>query len=242
MANHASITKTISLEKYGIKDAKINYQLSPKELQAATIEKGMGKETLNGTLAINTGKFTGRSPEDRFLVQDDYTKDRIWWGPSNKPISSENFDFLQNEIEAYLSGKELYVRDGYVCADPSYKMNVRTVTEYPWSNMFIYNMFLRPDEEELKDFNEEWLVLCAPGYECSNPEAHGLRQGNFSILNFTKKIALVAGSAYTGEMKKGIFTALNFILPVEKNVKKCQFNLFRIYKDKLYFSRMFFIK
>ncbi len=218
MADYTSSTKTISLEKYGIKNAQIHYQLEPKQLQAITVEKGMGKETPNGTLAINTGKFTGRSPEDRFLVKDDYTKDRIWWGKSNKAISPEHFDFLQSEVEKYLSGKEVFVRDGYVCADPKYKMNVRTVTEYPWSNMFIYNMFLRPDEEELIDFEEEWLVLCAPGYECPNHEAHGLRQGNFSILNFTKKIALVAGSAYTGEMKKGIFTALNFILPVEKNV------------------------
>jgi phosphoenolpyruvate carboxykinase (ATP) len=218
MVNHTQSTKTISLENYGIKNAKVHYQLAPSKLQAITLEKGMGKETANGTLAINTGKFTGRSPEDRFLVKDDYTSDRIWWGPSNKPISSENFDFLQGEIEAHLSDKEVFVRDGYVCADPNYKMNVRTVTEYPWSNMFVYNMFLRPTEEELKNFEEEWLVLCAPGYECPDPENHGLRQGNFSILNFTKKIALVGGSAYTGEMKKGIFTALNFIVPVEKNV------------------------
>jgi phosphoenolpyruvate carboxykinase (ATP) len=218
MVNHTQSTKTISLENYGIKNAKVHYQLAPSKLQAITLEKGMGKETANGTLAINTGKFTGRSPEDRFLVKDDYTSDRIWWGPSNKPISSDHFDFLQGEIEAYLSDKEVFVRDGYVCADPNYKMNVRTVTEYPWSNMFVYNMFLRPTEEELKNFEEEWLVLCAPGYECPDPENHGLRQGNFSILNFTKKIALVGGSAYTGEMKKGIFTALNFILPVEKNV------------------------
>jgi phosphoenolpyruvate carboxykinase (ATP) len=218
MVNHTQSTKTISLDKYGIKDAQIQYQLEPKTLQAITLEKEMGKETSNGTLAINTGKFTGRSPEDRFLVKDDYTKDRIWWGKSNKGITPEHFDYLQGEIENYLSGKELFVRDGYVCADPSYKMNVRTVTEYPWSNMFIYNMFLRPDDSELENFEEEWLVLCAPGYECPDPEEHGLRQGNFSILNFTKKIALVGGSAYTGEMKKGIFTALNFILPVEKNV------------------------
>ncbi|APY08130.1 phosphoenolpyruvate carboxykinase (ATP) [Winogradskyella sp. J14-2] len=218
MVNHTQSTKSISLENYGIKNAKVHYQLEPSKLQEITLEKGMGKETANGTLAISTGKFTGRSPEDRFLVKDNYTEDRIWWGKSNKPISSEHFDFLQSEIENYLSGKEIYARDGYVCADPNYKMNVRTITEYPWSNMFVYNMFLRPSEEELKDFKEEWLVLCAPGYECPNPEAHGLRQGNFSILNFTKKIALVGGSAYTGEMKKGIFTALNFILPVEKNV------------------------
>ena len=207
-----------NLTDYGIKDANVHWNLNPEELQKITIEKNMGKETKNGTLAINTGKFTGRSPQDRFLVKDDYTKDRVWWGKTNKAISPENFDFLQSEIESYLSGKEVYVRDGYVCADPKYKMNVRTITEYPWSNMFIYNMFLRPDAQELESFEEEWLVLCAPGYECPEPEKYGLRQGNFSILNFTKKIALVGGSAYTGEMKKGIFSALNMILPVDKNV------------------------
>ena len=218
MGNHTQVTKTISLEKYGIKNATIHYQLSPAELQAKAIALGMGRETANGTLAINTGKYTGRSPQDRFLVLDDYTKDRVWWGDTNKGISPGNFDFLQSEIEGYLSGKEIYARDGYVCADPAYKMNVRTVTEYPWSNMFVYNMFLRPSVEELDNFEEEWLVLCAPGYECTEPEKYGLRQGNFSVLNFTKKIALIGGSAYTGEMKKGIFSALNMILPVDKNV------------------------
>ncbi|WP_111684093.1 phosphoenolpyruvate carboxykinase (ATP) [Winogradskyella tangerina] len=212
------IMKTRDLTKYGIIDSKVHWNLSPEELQAITVEKGMGKETANGTLAINTGKFTGRSPQDRFLVKDDYTKDRVWWGKTNKGISPENFDFLQSEIEKYLSGKEIFARDGFVCSDPKYRMGVRTITEYPWSNMFIYNMFLRPTAEELVDFEEEWLVLCAPGYECPEPAKYGLRQGNFSILNFTKKIALVGGSAYTGEMKKGIFSALNMILPVDKNV------------------------
>jgi phosphoenolpyruvate carboxykinase (ATP) len=212
------IMKTRDLTKYRIKDAKVHWNLSPEELQAITIEKGMGRETANGTLAINTGKFTGRSPQDRFLVKDDYTKDRVWWGKTNKGISPENFDYLQNEIENYLSGKEIFARDGYVCADPKYRLNVRTITEYPWSNMFIYNMFLRPEASELENFEEDWLVLCAPGYECTEPSKYGIRQGNFSILNFTKKIALVGGSAYTGEMKKGIFSALNMFLPVDKNV------------------------
>nr|WP_115463096.1 phosphoenolpyruvate carboxykinase (ATP) [Winogradskyella aurantiaca] len=211
-------TKSISLEKYGINNATVHYQLSAEELQAKTVELGMGRETANGTLAINTGKFTGRSPQDRFLVEDDYTRDRVWWGKTNKGISPENFDFLQGEIENYLSGKEIYARDGFVCADPKYRMSVRTITEYPWSNMFIFNMFLRPEASELENFQEDWLVLCAPGYECPDPAKYGLRQGNFSILNFTKKIALVGGSAYTGEMKKGIFSALNMILPVDKNV------------------------
>ena len=108
--------KEEGLEAYGIKNTIVNWNLSPEELQKITIEKGMGKETNNGTLAINTGKFTGRSPQDRFLVKDDYTKDRVWWGKINKPISPENFDKLQDEVVNYLSGKEIYARDGYVCA------------------------------------------------------------------------------------------------------------------------------
>ena len=142
MKNFSIIPKNADLEKYGLKDVQPHWNLSPEELQKLTIQKGMGKETSNGTLAVNTGKFTGRSPQDRFLVKDNYTKDKVWWGKINKPIEPLQFDVLQNEILKYLSGKEIYVRDGYVCADPKYKMNVRTVTEFPWSNMFVYNMFL----------------------------------------------------------------------------------------------------
>ncbi|WP_242132868.1 phosphoenolpyruvate carboxykinase (ATP) [Aestuariivivens marinum] len=218
MKTSETLFKDTSLEQYGITNVNVNWNLTPEELQKITVERGMGKETANGTLAINTGKFTGRSPQDRFLVKDDYTADKVWWGKTNKAISPENFDKLQNEITAYLSGKEIYARDGYVCAEPEYRTNIRTITEYPWSNMFVYNMFLRPSAKELENFKEDWLILCAPGYECPDPKAYGIRQGNFSILNFTKKIALVGGSAYTGEMKKGIFSALNLILPTEKNV------------------------
>ncbi len=218
MEETMAITTDYDLTKYGIKDANVQWNLTPEKLQQLTLDLGMGTETSNGTLAINTGKFTGRSPQDRFLVKDDYTKDRVWWGRINKPISPENFDKLYDEVVKYLSGKDIFARDGYVCADPKYRMNVRTVTEYPWSNFFINSMFLRLTEEERENFEEEWLVLCAPGYEAPDPAAVGLRQGNFSILNFTRKVALVGGSAYTGEMKKGIFSALNLILPVDKNV------------------------
>lgn len=207
-----------SLEKYGINDANAHWNLDAETLQRITLEKEMGVESENGTLAINTGKFTGRSPKDRFLVKDGYTHDKVFWGRINKAISPENFDRLYDEVVNYLSAKEIYVRDGAVCADPRYQMNVRTITEFPWSNYFVKNMFLRLSEEELKDFDEEWLVLCAPGYECPNPKDFGIIAGNFSILNFTRKVALVGGSEYPGEMKKGIFSALNLILPIEKDV------------------------
>ena len=209
------------LKQYGIENAKVNWNLSPEELQKISVAEGSGKETANGTLVVNTGKFTGRSPQDRFIVKDDYTSERVWWGKTNKAVSPENFDKLEKEVTKYLSGKEIYARDGYVCAEPEYRTNVRTVTEYSWSSMFVFNMFLRPSASELENFTEDWLVLCAPGYICPDPKAYGIRQGNFSILNFTKKIALVGGSGYTGEIKKGIFSAMNMVLPVEKNVYQC---------------------
>ncbi|GAB2761980.1 phosphoenolpyruvate carboxykinase (ATP) [Salinimicrobium soli] len=218
MTKIAAPPSTGTLLKYGLRDCLVQWNLSGGELQKITLEKGMGSETANGTLAVNTGKFTGRSPQDRFIVKDDYTREKVWWGKINKPISEENFEALYKRVAAYLSGKEVYVHDGYVCAHPDYQMNVRSITEYPWSNFFVKNMFLRLEEEELKDFQEEWLVLCAPGYIEQEPEKLGLRQGNFSILNFSEKIALVGGSAYTGEMKKGIFSALNLSLLVERNV------------------------
>ena len=218
MKNVISEPETETLEKYGLTNNQVRWNLSGEELQKITVEKGMGVETHNGTLAVNTGKFTGRSPQDRFLVKDNYTRDKVWWGKINKPISPENFDLLYDRVADYLSGKEIFVHDGYVCAHPEYRMNVRTITQYPWSNFFVKNMFLRLKEEELNDFEEEWLVICAPGYVEEEPEKYGLRQGNFSILNFTRKIALIGGSAYTGEMKKGIFSALNLSLLVEKNV------------------------
>ncbi|WP_421806508.1 phosphoenolpyruvate carboxykinase (ATP) [Flagellimonas sp.] len=216
MKDSTSITKTISLHSYGITHDNVNYQLSPDELHDITIEKEMGQEASSGALAVNTGEFTGRSPMDRFIVKDDITSDKVWWGNINIPFESEKFDQLYDKVIAHLNTKELYVRDSYACADADYKLNIRVINEYPWSNMFAYNMFLRPTEDELEDFDPEWTVVNAPGF-MANPEEDGTRQHNFAILNFTRKIALIGGTGYTGEIKKGIFSALNFILPVYKN-------------------------
>lgn len=210
------ITKTISLEKYGIKNVTANYQISPKQLQQETLKRDLGKETNDGVLAINTGTFTGRSPKDRLIVKDEITKDRVWWGDINLPFDPAKFDKLYDKVASYLSGKELFVRDAYACAHQDYKLNIRVINEYPWSNMFTYNMFLRPTEIELQNFKEDWLIVNAPGFK-ANPKEDGTRQENFAILNFNKKIALIGGTGYTGEIKKGIFSALNLILPVYKN-------------------------
>ena len=215
MVGKNQTAKSISLDKYGIRDAKVNYQLSSQELHKETLLKGQGVEASSGTLAINTGEFTGRSPKDRFIVKDDITRDKVWWGNINIPFPTDMFDSLYDKMMDYLSEKEIYVRDCYACADENYRLNIRVINEYPWSNMFVYNMFLRPTESELENFDPEWLVVNAPGF-IADPKVDGTRQHNFAILNFTKKIAIVGGTGYTGEIKKGIFSALNFILPVYK--------------------------
>jgi len=217
MDNNALITKSISLDELGIKNSNVHYQLTPDQLHDIVIESGEGIENSTGALAINTGEFTGRSPQDRFIVQDAISEDKVWWGKVNVPFSSENFDKLYTKVTNYLSNqKEVFVRDSYVCADANYRLNVRVVTELASSNLFCYNMFLRPSESELDGFAPDWKLICAPGF-MADPAIDGTRQHNFAILNFTRKIVLIGGTGYTGEMKKGIFSALNFILPVDKN-------------------------
>lgn len=215
MAVQPHITNQISLKPYGIHPKKVMYQLDPNLLHQMTIDLKMGREAANGALAINTGKFTGRSPKDRFIVEDDITRNKVWWGDINLPFDAEKFDRLYHKITNYFSGKDVFVRDAIACADANYRTQIRFITEYPWSALFIYNMFIRPESAKGDDFTHDWLVIDAPGFE-ADPEVDGTRQGNFAILNFTKKIAIVGGTGYTGEMKKGIFSALNFELPVFK--------------------------
>ena len=206
-----------SLSKHGLNSKKIHYQLSPENLEKIIIKSNQGVQLSSNALAINTGEFTGRSPQDRFIVKDSITKDKIWWGDINIPFESKKFDSLYTKITGYLNDKEIYVRDCYACADKNYRLNIRVVNENPWSNLFVYNMFLRPTENELNNFSPEWTVINAPGF-LADKIIDSTRQHNFSIINFAKKIAIIGGTGYTGEIKKGIFSALNFILPVYKNV------------------------
>jgi phosphoenolpyruvate carboxykinase (ATP) len=208
--------RPFSLENIGIKNANIHYQLSPEKLHDLTLQRREGNATSTGALAINTGKFSGRSPQDRFIVKDNITANEVWWSDINIPFEPAKFDALYHKLTDYLSNKELFARDAYVCADLNYRLNVRVVTETPWENLFCYNMFLRPEAEELADFIADWTLICAPSFQ-ADPATDGTRQGNFAILNFTRKTIIIGGTAYTGEMKKGIFSALNFILPVFKN-------------------------
>jgi len=211
--NNANLDQSIGLKNLGNQF----WNLSPAELVEDTILSGQGMLTDTGAIAIETGEFTGRSPKDRFVVCDEKTEDAVWWGDINIKFTPEKFDALYNRMKAYLNGKDMYVRDAYACADDNHRLNLRVVTELPWSNMFAYNMFLRPTDDEVQNFNPEWHIVCAPGF-IADPEIDGTRQHNFAVINFTKKMIIIGGTGYTGEIKKGIFSVLNFILPHEKNV------------------------
>ena len=196
---------------------KIHYQLSPGELADQTIQRGEGRKNDTGALVIKTGEFTGRSPKDKFIVKDESTAVTVDWNEFNLSIQPAQFESLYKKMTQYLSNKEIWVRDCYACADPAYRMNIRVINENPWSNLFANNMFLRPEDEELESFEPEWHILQAPGFH-ADPEIDGTRQHNFAVVNFRKRVILIGGTGYTGEMKKGIFTILNYVLPHEKGV------------------------
>lgn len=207
----------VSVKDLGITDGIAHWNLSPEELADIAVRSGHAKITSTGAIAVDTGEFTGRSPKDKFTVKDEVTENTVWWNNFNIPFDPEKFDQLYIKMIRYFEGKEFFVRDVYACSDVRYRMNLRVITEYAWSNLFVYNMFIRPTEKELRIFSPEWLILCAPGFR-ANPKEDGTRQHNFSIIDFKRKIILIGGSGYTGEIKKGVFTALNFILPQQKNV------------------------
>ena len=212
-----TVPKSDNLKELGFKNlSKVHWNLSPTSLTEISVNQKMGVITDTGALAINTGKFTGRSPKDRFIVKDNKTKDTVWWGDINIPFEEKNFDALYNKIVNYFEGKDIFVRDASACSVEEYKLNLRVINEYPWSNQFAGNMFIDPKESELNDFNPEWHIINAPGFE-ADPAIDGTRQSNFAIINFTKKMIIIGGTGYTGEIKKGIFSVLNYILPQEKN-------------------------
>ncbi|PSK90126.1 phosphoenolpyruvate carboxykinase (ATP) [Taibaiella chishuiensis] len=217
------------MQEYGLKNSNANladaglnvaiahWNLSSEELTKKTIELGQGELNDTNALCVSTGKFTGRSPKDKFTVKDAITEKSVDWGDVNIPFAPEAFDKLYDKVCAYLSGKEVWVRDAYACADPKFRLNIRVVNETPWANLFCNDLFLRPTEDEIKTQTPDWTIIQAPGFQ-ADPAVDGTRQGNFTIVNFTRKVILIGGSAYTGEMKKGIFGVLNFVLPHDHKV------------------------
>jgi phosphoenolpyruvate carboxykinase (ATP) len=196
----------------------LHYQNTVDDLVHQTLALGLGKIADSGALCVNTGKFTGRSPENKFFIKDHVTADVVDWGGFNHAMDVKYFKPLQNKMMSYLEQqKEVWVRDAFACAEPSYQLPIRLYTELPWSALFAHNMFIRPTEAQLNNFKPEWQIIHAPNFK-SDPATDGTVAENFSIISFTEKTILIGGSAYTGEIKKGIFSVLNFILPHFKDV------------------------
>ncbi|WP_129714237.1 phosphoenolpyruvate carboxykinase (ATP) [Pedobacter sp. SYP-B3415] len=203
------------LSNLNLNPGAVYYQLSPAELIEAALKRNEGTLADSGALAIDTGTFTGRSPKDRFIVSDDLTRDLVWWSDINIAFDGEKADRLFARLIDYLENKTVFVRDAFACADAQFRLGIRVITETAYQNLFAYNMFLRPEDNE--SIKPEWTIVAAPGF-MADPERDGTRQSNFSIIDFTKKRIMIGGTGYTGEIKKGVFSVLNFLLPVEKNI------------------------
>ncbi|MBV6646545.1 MAG: phosphoenolpyruvate carboxykinase (ATP) [Cyclobacteriaceae bacterium] len=201
------------LEDLGLSNAKgVLWNLTPAELIAEAVKNGEGLLTDTGALMCDTGTFTGRSPKDRFIVRDQLTEDKVWWGDINIPFEAEQFDQLYEKMVQSMNFKRLYVRDALAGADNEHQLKIRVIDTQAWHNLFCSNMFIEPFKEQLEDFHPDFTILAVPEFK-ADPKIDGTRQENFAIINFTKKLIIVGGTGYTGETKKGVFSVLNFLLP-----------------------------
>ncbi|OEE63501.1 phosphoenolpyruvate carboxykinase (ATP) [Enterovibrio norvegicus FF-454] len=221
------VAHSIDLSQHGIFDAEevvrnpTYEQLFAEETKPELkgYEKGIVTEL--GAVAVDTGIFTGRSPKDKYIVKDDTTKDTLWWSDQgandNKPIDQHVWNDLKDLVTQQLSGKRLFVIDGYCGANPDTRLNIRVITEVAWQAHFVKNMFIRPTEEELENFEPDFVVM--NGAKCVNEkwQEHGLNSENFTVFNLTERMQLIGGTWYGGEMKKGMFAMMNYFLPL-KNI------------------------
>lgn len=191
---------------------KTHFNLSVPQLVEAAIRKGEATLTESGALRAETGKYTGRSPKDKFIVDEPSVHDKIAWGSVNQPIDAAKFDKLYQDVLEYLNGKELFVFDGFAGANETYRLPIRVINEYAWHNLFVHQLFVRPTQEELKSHVAGFTVIAAPGFE-ARPSVHGTNSETFIIVSFSKKTVIIGGTKYAGEMKKSIFSVMNYLLP-----------------------------
>jgi len=192
----------------------VNFNLSLPELMEIAIKKQEGHLAPKGSILVTTGKYTGRSPNDKFFVQDENSKNELNWGDVNRPISPENQQRLYNDMMTYLKEKELFVFDGFGGADPHHRYNLRFVNEYAWQNIFSRHLFIRPTQEELQNFTPDYHIVVAPGFK-ADPTRHGTNSEAAVVINLTEKLILIAGTSYAGEIKKSVFTLMNYLHPLQ---------------------------
>src|SRR5699024_2486957 len=191
----------------------IQHNLSVPRLAEQILERGEGILTATGAVRAETGKYTGRSPKDRFIVRDEVCEDLIDWGSVNKPINEDVFNTLYEKVVSYLKDKEkLFHFKGYAGADAKYRVPIQVFNEYAWHNLFATQMFVRPSKEELQTLEPEFTVVSAPSFK-ADPKVDGTNSEAFVLISFKKKIVLIGGTEYAGEIKKSIFSVMNYLLP-----------------------------
>ncbi len=196
--------------------AKLHWNLTTAPLVEFAVQGEEGLLARHGPLVVKTGKHTGRSAKDKFIVRDDVTENSVWWGSVNKPMDPAAFDRLEEDFRAALGEKEtLFVQDLFGGSQPEHRVRVRVINELAWHNLFIRTMLVRPDAEELSDFVPEYTIIDLPSFR-ADPERHGCRSETVIAVNFSKKLILIGGTAYAGEMKKSVFGLLNFLLPPQE--------------------------
>ena len=193
-------------------DGVVYRNLSVPELTMAALERGEGTLSDTGALVVETGKYTGRSPDDKFIVDTPTIHNDIAWGKINRPIEKEKFDAIKAKMLAYLQNKEIFVFDGFAGADPKYTQKFRIVNELASQNMFIHQLLIRPTEEQLDDFTPDFEIIAAPGFKCV-PEVDGTNSEALIAIDYEAHLVLIAGSQYSGEIKKSVFSVMNYVLP-----------------------------
>ena len=219
-----------------LKSNKVHRNLHSGILVEHAVRRGEGLLADNGALVAYTGKYTGRSPKDKFTVKDPVTADLVNWGDVNLAFDPEKFDALFERVVASLRGKELFVQDLYAGADSKYRLPIRVINEYAWHNLFVRALFVRPSSEELKTHHAEFTIVAAPEFQ-SDPQRDGTRSEAFIVVSFTRRIVLIGGTKYAGEMKKSIFGVMNFLLP-QNNVfpMHCSANVGKNGETALFFG------
>lgn len=205
----------VGLEKHGIcNPGDVFWNLSPQELQEHALQNGEAKQASNGALVCKTGAHTGRAPKDKFFVDEPTSRDHIGWGRVNRAISEANFDRLHERILNHYRGRNLYVRDMFAGADPSTRIAIRVVTETAWHNLFASQLFIRPEPGTTEDHDPGFTILNAPTCK-ADPATDGTASETFIVVNLGRKLVLIGGTAYAGEIKKSIFTIMNYLLPMQ---------------------------
>ncbi|MDJ0800936.1 MAG: phosphoenolpyruvate carboxykinase [Calothrix sp. MO_167.B12] len=202
-----------NLEQQGILNTgNVYWNLSTPALYEEAIRRREGVLAHLGPLVVRTGEHTGRSANDKFIVQEPGTTNEVWWGKINKPLSEEHFDTLHDRMLAYIQGRELFVQDCYAGADAAYRLGIRVITETAWHSIFVRNLFLQPSREALTAFVPDFTIIALPNFH-AEPEIDGTQSDVCIVLNFARKLILIGGTSYAGEIKKSVFTALNYLLP-----------------------------